>query len=63
MGELQRMYDEVPPPSPEVLAEGRARLVALAREGGAASWATATSARRAPAVGTGSAWPRAAPER
>ncbi|MES9538488.1 CU044_5270 family protein [Actinomadura sp. NPDC000600] len=29
MGELHRMYDEVAPPSPEVLAEGRARLVAL----------------------------------
>nr|WP_245919848.1 CU044_5270 family protein [Actinomadura mexicana] len=28
------MHDEVPPPSPEVLAEGRTRLVALARDGG-----------------------------
>ncbi|WP_433464970.1 hypothetical protein [Spirillospora sp. CA-128828] len=25
MGELHRMYDDVPPPSPVVLAEGRAR--------------------------------------
>ncbi|WP_019635071.1 CU044_5270 family protein [Actinomadura atramentaria] len=34
MGELHRMYDEVPPPSPVVLAEGRARLTDLARDGG-----------------------------
>ncbi|GAA1794302.1 CU044_5270 family protein [Actinomadura chokoriensis] len=34
MGELQQMYDEVPPPSPVVLAEGRSRLTTLARDGG-----------------------------
>jgi hypothetical protein len=34
MGELQQMYDEVPPPGPVVLAEGRSRLTTLARDGG-----------------------------
>ncbi|GAA3964644.1 hypothetical protein GCM10023085_53990 [Actinomadura viridis] len=34
MAELRRMYDEVAPPSPEVLAEGRARLLTATREDG-----------------------------
>ncbi|WP_131738574.1 CU044_5270 family protein [Actinomadura roseirufa] len=34
MGELHRMYDEVPPPGPVVLAEGRARLINVIRDGG-----------------------------
>ncbi|KAB2343727.1 CU044_5270 family protein [Actinomadura rudentiformis] len=32
MSELKRMYSEVAPPSPEILAEGRSRLLAAARE-------------------------------
>ncbi|MFF5258962.1 CU044_5270 family protein [Actinomadura viridis] len=34
MAELRDMYDEVAPPSPQVLAEGRARLLTATREDG-----------------------------